>query len=653
MNSQQSTKSFLSFFVALAFLCTPSYAAAQSVGRSERPRASAPKPRTDDGAAARRTQAINQLIETAERARIFNDLAYRARIQTLAADALWPFDEVQARQIFRRAWDAAVAADRAEAKEIEADAVSSSNTDETTLTAARDGVLSKAAARDPKLAETFMREMLDERERADGAKSNAASRRTPWRELSPSGARRLALAYELLNTGSYSRAGQVAEPLINEGASGDLMEFLLRFRLRLSSGDDANGSAALIPSTLYRRLVEKTVADQYADANDVLLLSSFLISPNLLMVVDEKGSLQFRSLPTARANPYSAEFKPFCNLAVTVLLRSPFGRRAANPVQDRIARYVATGRLIPFFEQAGAEYAQFVPGMRQQLAALSSELEAGRRDALDAQFELTSLNPKNASDPLAPQLEELTRAADKQEHDRISLQVVRRAARERFWDRAQRTAYSIEDGDLRRAALSFIVVSQIADITRAYRDDKENDFEAVARFVRRSDAPLFASAWGLAQAAMIAARKGDRNEVNALLSEAESYAARTDKNSRQRIVAYIIITDAAAKLNDARVWDYFSELVRAINSTDNYLGDETSLNIGAESALREESQEELSIEADAFRLDYIFATMARIDFDRTRTQAQALTGEIPRAFARIAAARAALEKKVIRTVFGL
>jgi hypothetical protein len=367
------------------------------------------------------------------------------------------------------------------------------------------------------------------------------------------------------------------------------------------------------------------------------------------MVVDEKGGLQFRSLGFAPGNsnpPGSVLFKPFYKLAVSVLLqRSSLSRRAANPAQDRIARYVATGRLLPFFEQAGPEYAQFVPAMRSQLSVLSGEMEAGRRDALDAQFELTSLNRKNLSDPLAPQLEQLTRAGDKAERDRISLDVVRKAAREKLWDRAQRAAYSIEDGDMRRAALSFIVVSQIADISRAYRDDKEDDFESIARFVRRADAPPFASAWGLAQAAVVAARKkGSRVEVSALLSEAESYAARADKDSRQRVAAYIVITDAAARVDTGRAWDFFPELVRAVNSTGDYMGDETTLPTSADSVEGTLLQEELRIEADAFRLDRIFATMARIDFDKTLTQAQALTGEIPRAYARLAAARAALEK---------
>ncbi|HEY0323160.1 MAG TPA: hypothetical protein VGC66_19540 [Pyrinomonadaceae bacterium] len=658
MNSQHRTKGFASVFISLTFACTlaPSHAFAQQRGRSGQPRTSTPSARqTDEKAAARRAQAINLLIETANQARTFNDMAYRARIQALAADALWPFDETRARQIFRRAWDAAAAADRAEQRTAEEETGVFSNSDEVSVTAERDEVLSKAAARDEKLAETFMREMIEEKDRAsESAKGNKSTRRTPWRELSPLGARRLALAYELLNKGDDIWAVRVAEPLINEGVTGELVEFIFRLSLPIVLDPDGGSySVSSFASTLYQKLAAKAAADPHADANDVLLLSSFIISPDLLMVVDERGSLQFRSIPsgTIRTNPpepdsESFTYKPFYDLAVRVLLqRGTVSQRPLNPVQDRIARYVATGRVLPLFEQAGPRYAQFVPVMRSQLAKLSSEIEASRRDALNAQFELTSLSRRNLSDLLAPQLEQLTRAGDKQERDRISLAIVRRAAHERLWDRAQRAAYSIEDGDMRRAALSFIVVNQIADIQRAYKDDREDDFESVARFVRRSDAPPFASAWGLAQAAVVAKRKGSRAEVSALLSEAESYAARADKDSRQRIAAYIVITDAAARVDTERAWDIFAELVRAVNSTADYMGDETTLQTSADITFGSELQDELSIESAAFRLDRIFATMARIDFDKSLTQAQALTGEIPRAYARIAAARAALEKK--------
>lgn len=644
MNSEQRMKaSSLLMTLALLLAVAPMSAQAQQKKRAGKPVAPATARAIDDKAEARRAQALNLLIETADSARAFKDLLYRAKVQTLAADALWSYDEARARQIFRRAWEAASAADRDEQRAEEEAVGVFSNSDAVTWTAARDEVLSKAAARDAKMAEAFMREMIQERERAEEAAAKQPARRTPWREPSPMAARRLALAYELLEKREYMRAAQIAEPAIAEGVSGDAMEFILRLRAYVGENADPYG--------LYRRLVQRASTNPNTDANDLLLLSSYVVSPQLLMAVDEKGGLQFRSVayassPRNQTEPVASKF--FYDLAVAVLLRpqAPSRARNVNPAQDRIARYVTVGRLVPFFERAGAEYAQYVPVMRSQLNQLSNELEAGRRDALTAQFELTSMMGRNARDPLAPQLEQLARANSSYERDRISLGLTRRAARERLWDRAQRAAYGIENADMRRAALSFIVVSQIADISRAYRDDKEDDSESVARFVRRAEAPHFASAWGLAQAAVIAARKKEsRDEVSALLTEAQSYAERADKESRQRVAAYAVITDAASLVSAERAWDFLAELVRAANSTPDYMGDETTLPTSANSASGPDISEELTIESDSFRLDTIFAKMARIDFDKTVAQSQALTGEIPRAYARIATARAALEKK--------
>ncbi len=637
------TGAFISLLIAPSLVCVillaPRTTSAQTRKPGQTGRANPSSTRqTDAASTARRTQAVTLLLETADRARTFKDLVYRARIQMHAADALWAVDQLRAGQIFRRAWEAAKAADRAAEEE---DTGLFLNAEETSFTEIRNEVLSRVAVRDPRMAEALLREMTSEQEGAKEAGANNRSRRTPWRELSPSGARRIALAYQLLNKREYDRAAQVAAPLVNEGVSGDLVEFILRLGSR---AEGASGRA----DALYLRLLERTAADVGSDANDLLLLSARVVSPHLLAVVDEKGGLQFRSLPATRRGGTSpsedALRKAFFNLSVSILLRSPFAGRAANPVQDRIARYFATGRLLPFFETAGPEYAQFVPGLRTQLSALGSEIETARRDALGAQFQLAGMEQKNSSDPLAPQYEQLARAGDKQERDRISAQIARRAALERLWDRAQRAAYQIENADLRRVLLSFIAVHQIADVTRAYKNEKEDDFEAVARFVRRAEVPAYASTWGLAQASTIAARRKDKTDVSALLSEAESYVARLDRGARQRIAGYIILTDAASRIEPERAWSFLYEMVRSVNAAPDYRGDELSLPTNMD-ASSDQTAEQLNIESDAFRLDAIFATMARLDFEKTLNEAQALTGEIPKAYATIATARAVLEKQ--------
>ena len=60
----------------------------------------------------RRTLAISLLTSLAEEARSFQNQSLRARVQMRAADALWESDLEKARALFRRAWEAADAADK-------------------------------------------------------------------------------------------------------------------------------------------------------------------------------------------------------------------------------------------------------------------------------------------------------------------------------------------------------------------------------------------------------------------------------------------------------------------------------------------------------------------------------------------------------------
>ena len=59
----------------------------------------------------RRAQAQSLLVQLATDAGTFNDQRLRARTQARIADALWETDLDRARSLFRKAWDAAEAAD--------------------------------------------------------------------------------------------------------------------------------------------------------------------------------------------------------------------------------------------------------------------------------------------------------------------------------------------------------------------------------------------------------------------------------------------------------------------------------------------------------------------------------------------------------------
>ncbi|HEX8143127.1 MAG TPA: hypothetical protein VF553_11070 [Pyrinomonadaceae bacterium] len=621
----------------------------QQRGRSPRTqgRRGGPTPETKDAQAARRQQAVNLLRETADEARTFNDLFYRARIQTLAADALWEFEQERARLIFRRAWEAATASDKAEQEEIERQNGAAGGAAKVSISEARDEVLLKAATRDPSLAEAFLKELSKEKTEDKSGPQSQTTARTPWRSLSGIDAERLAFAFDLLDRGESNSAAQLATPLVSRGASADLMAFIIRLRERNAAASDR----------LYGLLLAQARTDASADANSVLLLSSPMISPELLVVVDERGSLQFRPLPQTGAPETEAPPIPvavrsaFYQTAAVLLLR-PIAPRSSSSSsssdnsgqtqQQALALYLAMGRLLPFFEREAAQYA---PELRAREQALASELEQGRRDMLASHFELQRVTPERGGDPLRASFEQLARAGSAAERDSLRLSIVRTATRNRLWDRARRSANEIEDTDSRRAALSFVAVSQIADLAHAYADTKETDYESIVKFLQNADVPPLASAWGYAEAANIAARAGDARAALGLLDEAERFAARVEARTRQRVAAYAIVADTAARLDKQRAWTLLYEVVKAANAVEDFAGDEVALDIMARDASTPEAADHFSVTSETFRLDKIFATMAHLDWTKTLTDARALEGDVPQAFVYIAIARAALDKK--------
>ncbi|HEV7373291.1 MAG TPA: hypothetical protein VGN95_01115 [Pyrinomonadaceae bacterium] len=590
----------------------------------------------------RRAQAVTLLVETADKARLFDALFYRARIQMLAADALWPHDERQARAIFRRAWEAATASDKAEKEEAARGTDLFPATNEN-VTDARDEVLRKAAVRDARLAEIFLRDLLGEK---DGASvdRNEATRRLAGGLLSANGARRLTLAYEMLEAGETRRAVEIIAPTINEGVGSELIAFIVRLRERSITDADM----------LYLRLIEHAAADPQTDANAVLLLSSPIVSPRLIVVVDEFGAVQFSVLTPASANAVTQQpvneraQVAFYNLAASVLSRPLTQRDGALTVQELMARFYATGRLLPFYENSSAPYSAYAPALRARHSELFNEIEASRREQVSSQFGVDSLTPAGFVDPLRSEADQLSRATDSAERERIAIVMVRTAVRNKYWDRARRAAAEIEDVERRRAALAFIQVQQIKDISAAYAEEKEDDFESVVKFVREADVPPFARAWGLAQAAVIAARKRNAQTsqtVAGLINEAESYAARVAQGTPERVAAYGVVTTAAARVDTARSWSLLRELVKAANSVEDFTGEEVSFELVADDSSDTKMSARFSVEAEAFRLDGIFATMARLDFDKALAESRALDGDVPQAFATIAIARTVLEKE--------
>lgn len=619
--------------------------------------APAARPKGTSGASAaakknrqRQRQAVALLAEAAEAARSFDDPFHAARVQAQAAEALWPFDEQTARAALRRAWEAAVESDQADTEELKEKVEPGGEAP--IIKTARYEVLAAAARRDARLADSFFQEWDQATAGAGGAagagqangarppSSPAEAARAKRGAPSEGGEQRLQFAYFLLEQGEHRRAAEVAAPVAEEGVSAALVAFILRLHAR--SPTDA--------AALYLQLLERTSASAEANANDVLLLSSPVVSPKLLVDVDELGGARMRPvfyevgsdravLPDLPRPARDAFFR----VAAGVLLRptpAPPGdaeRRAAS-----LALYFAVGRLLPFFEREAAQYA---PGLAARQTALAAEIEAASRDALASQMNVSSLTSQNPTDPLRSYFDEIARARDDSDRDSWRVLGVAEASRHMLWDRARRLADEIEDAGTRHTARQIVTSFQVINLSKLYAEEDADEFEEAARFVREADVPPLVRAHGFGQAAALAARAGQRGRASELLGEAALAAAPANagKGTGQHVGLFAALAVTAARFDAPRAWEFFSSALRSAEEAED-LNDSNPFDVpayvwipirGGAAAARGES------------LDFaqIWAAMARLDFARSLGEARLLGDEALRGYALVAIARAALERK--------
>jgi hypothetical protein len=611
-----------------------------------------------EGAKAARTrretrEAVAALKEAAELARGFDDVYESVRAQAEAAEAVWPFDEQWARSVLRRAWDATNAPGAGEhtqgfntsedAREAALDA----------LTDARRFVIKAAFKHDPRFGELFMRE-FERGVAARGAEpskgatgdsdepaDDSATLHGRRRRLSDAARQRLFVARQLLEGGDFRAAASVAAPVAAEGSTPELLRFILDLREQDAQDADA----------LYLRLLAWARADPLADANDVLLLSTPVVSPDLFVYVNADGSASFTTVRyedggvrAAAASLPAAARLAFFETAAAVLLRPRPANAGAAQSGDAAAVYFAAGRLLPFFER---EAPQLAPALNARMVALNAELEASRREALRPKMEVSSLTPKNPTDPLALPLQLVSQATTSAERDLARLAVVTVAARLALWPRARATLEEIEGGDARRAARVTVAIQQVATVRRAFADETPDAseradafVERAVDFVRAADVPPEARALGFAQAAELAAGAGLRVRADALLADAAGLAAQADRGT-QRASALALVTLSAARAGSAQAWETLPAFVRAADEADELRYDAMLLefNVGP-------SDRKFWVTAPntPVSLNELFNAAARLDALKTFTEARGFKDEELRAAALLASGRATLEK---------
>ncbi|MDQ1591556.1 MAG: hypothetical protein QOG71_2183 [Pyrinomonadaceae bacterium] len=640
----------------LSLLLQPVHAqtAAASTAQPKKPAATAAtKTRTggaaDPLAAERRANAIALVNALADESRGFRDQTLKARVQMQAGDALWETDKERARALFRRAWDSAEAADTENMRRGEEQnrAAGRPSTRGLNIPNLRGEVLRLAAKRERALGEEFLVRMEEARKRETGELNNASAnlptgaptaatatpnaaggkqaqpeRRDP-EQTPPDVARRIQLAMQFLADGDVERALQFADPVLNS-VNPLSVEFLVQLREKSAAEADRR----------YNALLTSVALAPTSDAGDILLLSSYVLTPGLYMTVGEGGqgisSSQRRGDITTPDLPAALRVA-FARAASQVLLRPlPQADQDASAT-GRVGMFFVISRLMPFFEQVIPDG---VPALRARLAALNPDIPERARDNFEDDLK-RGLVPEGAQgDPVQESLDRAGRATDPRERDMAYLRAAQAAA-SKGEERARDFADKIEDSELRRQTRAFIA---FALVNRAIRDKKDGA-EVLRLLAASGELTPVQRAWAYTEAARLLA-KDDRTRALEALESAATAAKGIDAADPDRVRSTVAVATRFFDFDRNRAWEIMADAVKAANAAPEFTGADAGLSSRIRSGGMSMT---MNFSAPVFDLTGVFQTLAREDMNRAVALAQTFTNESPRAVATLAVARAVLD----------
>ncbi|HEX3185124.1 MAG TPA: hypothetical protein VHQ94_10015 [Pyrinomonadaceae bacterium] len=579
----------------------------------------------DAEAEQQREIAVALVISLADEARSFKDQARRARIQARAADVLWDSDAERARELFKRAWEAADAADTEAAQQRAEQIKKMQAAGEPVVLRGgpnlRNEVLRIVAKRDYKLCEEFLKVFDEANAKATEEAASNARRNSLPEQLGS--ARRLELARRLLEDGDVERAWIYALPALYP-VSVDSIFFLSALREKDASRADK----------AFDGLLARAQRDPTSDANTVSGLSSYALTPFFYIWFEKSGGAnQNQSRRTTQAPDLPPRLKrAFLELAFEILMRP-----LPAPDQDRstsghLGKFMVIKRLLPVFEQEAADLAA---GLRTQMTALASYVPPDAER--EANRDLTAgLRPDEEvdSDRSQRMQERLDAAKTSDERDQIY---------------ADFAVMLTEKGDLQaRELVDKIENSELRKNVRAY-----TDFEWAEYFIRKKDATeatrlakngeltSLQRVWIYTRAAKLVLAS-ERAQAIDLLNDALTEGRRIGNSDPDRARALTAVATRMAEIDMVRAWEILGEVIKAANAADAFTGEDSRIY----SRLQTKNTVVVSNgTAEDFDLLGLFRQLARADLLRSVQLTKSFTGYAPRAVATLAIAQSVLEKR--------
>ncbi|HET9524774.1 MAG TPA: hypothetical protein VFO99_01320 [Pyrinomonadaceae bacterium] len=577
----------------------------------------------DAEAEQRREIAVSLVIALADESRSFKDQTRRARIQARAADILWDSDQERSRELFKRAWDSAEAADNETARRRADDIKRMEAAGEPIVLRGgpnlRNEVLRIVAKRDDKLAEEFL-SLFDESNAKTNEEAAANARRSRLPEQLGS-ARRLELARRLLQDGDIERAWIFALPALGK-VNVDSIFFLSALREKDASRADK----------AFEGLLARVANDPLSDANTVSGLSSYLFTPFFYIQFEGNGANQNQSRRTTQPPDVHPRLRTaFLKVAFDILMRP-----LPAPDQDRTTaghrgKYMVIKRLLPIFEQYAPD---LEPGLRTQMTALASYVPPDAQRPGDRDL-TAGLRPDDEveANPAQRMQERLDAAKTSDERDQIY---------------ASFAVQLTEKGDPKgRDLVDKIENTELRKNVRAYTDFEwaqfyigKKDANEAARIAKNGELTSIQRVWTYTSAVNLVLAS-ERSRAVDLLDEALAEARRIGNSDPDRARALTGVATRMVDVDLVRAWEILSEVIKAANAADAFTGEDSLIY----SQLRTREMTVINNStAEDFDLAGLFGQLARADLLRAVQNTKSFTTQAPRAVAVLAIAQAVLAK---------
>jgi hypothetical protein len=578
----------------------------------------------DPAAVERRNVAVSLLTSLADDARSFRDQKLRARVLARTADALWTTEPERARDLFRRAWEAAEAGDAEAARLAAEDARRQQQSGTVVRRGGRDmrsEVLRILSKRDRKLTEEFLAKLEEAAEKeAKEAAADANRRNNDQWGASAAQAKRLSLARALLQEGDVTRAMQFAAPVLNQ-VNRDTIFFLSELRPKNAAAADA----------AFANLLTITANNGAADANTVSGLSSYAFTPLLYITFSGDGGSYANQAgpPTPAPDLDAALRKAFFNTATAILVKPLPPPEQDTTTSKRVGKYMVLKRLMPLYEQYEPEQAAI---LRTHMTALASNLPepdiAEGNRAIDR-----GIVPDNPDmDAMKSLQNRLDRAKTSDERDAIYADVAIAIAAKGD-GQGRELANKIEESELRKNTIAYIDFELLRDAAQ------KKDVPELVRITKTGELSHIQRAWGYVQAARLVTGADAARAVD-YLQEAAVEARRIEASDPDRARGLVAVASGFARTDRARAWEFITEAVKVANGTPGFTGDDGLLSARL-------STKNMTVvtnaSSDDFNVAGVFAALANDDMYRSIELAKTFSAETARANATIATARAVLE----------